>query len=261
MTSEPIKRPRVYGRRPRGLNKTEIQESHVIELLMTGTMNVQELVPWSSNYTFLVSVSNTEDQVLAIYKPSRGERPLWDFPTGTLAKREYAAYLLSATLGWPNIPPTVLRDGPQGIGAVQLFVDTVDGEHYFTLRDGHRDEMKRIAVFDAIVNNTDRKGGHVLLGKDGTLWCIDHGVTFHEHPKLRTVIWDYTQDPVPESILADLRALKPKLVRPHPVAQSMAPLLSGREQDALCRRVEELLLRRTFPEPPEDWPHIPWPPI
>lgn len=224
-------------------------------------MEVEALVPWSSNYTFLVTIRNSAHTCLAIYKPSRGERPLWDFPTGSLAKREYAAYLVSAALGWPNIPPTVLRDGPQGLGAVQLFVDAVDGEHFFTLREAHRDEMQRIAAFDAIVNNTDRKSGHVLLGTDGRIWCIDHGVTFHEHPKLRTVIWDFMQEPIPAAILSDLRALRARLAPCESLARSLAALLSRREMDALRQRVEELIARGTFPEPAEDWPHVPWPPI
>ena len=262
MSQDPIKKSRPYARRPRAsAPKNEISVPEVLTLLGTGAMNVQELVPWSSNYTFLVSISSGAQQVLAIYKPSRGERPLWDFPSGTLAKREYAAYLVSAALGWPNVPPTVLRDGPQGIGAVQLFVDTVEGEHYFTLRDAYREEMKRIAVFDAVINNTDRKGGHVMLGKDGTIWCIDHGVTFHEHPKLRTVIWDFTQEAIPVPILNHLRVLQSKLGRPDPFVQSLAPLLSAREIDALCQRIQDLATRGVFPEPPEDWPHIPWPPI
>ncbi len=260
MTQEP-KKSRAYGRRTRGIVKPDLELSELLKLLATGAMSVQELVPWSSNYTCLVVISSGDLQTPAIYKPSRGERPLWDFPTGTLAKRECAAYLVSTALGWPNIPPTVLRDGPQGIGAVQYFIDAVEGEHYFTLRDEHREDMKRIAVFDAVVNNTDRKGGHILLGKDGTIWCIDHGVTFHEHPKLRTVIWDFTQEPIPEPILADLALLQSKLNRADPLNKSLAPLLSGRELDALCKRIDELLDRRVFPEPPEDWPHIPWPPI
>ncbi len=235
--------------------------SEVQSLLATGVIYIEQLVPWSSNYTFLVKVANGSKEVRAIYKPSRGERPLWDFPSGTLAKREYAAYLISVSLGWPQIPPTVLRDGPQGIGAVQLYVESVEGEHYFTLRDAHREEMKRIAIFDAVINNTDRKGGHILLGKDDTIWCIDHGVTFHEHPKLRTVIWDFTQDPIPASLLDDLRHLKTKLARTDPLGRALAPLLSVREQDALCQRIEDLTRRGVFPEPPEDWPHIPWPPI
>lgn len=256
------KKARAYVRRSRGITqKSDIADPELLDLLKTGTMNVQELVPWSSNYTFLVTISSGDRQVPAIYKPARGERPLWDFPTGTLAKREYAAYLVSQSLGWPNIPTTILRDGPQGLGAVQLYVESVEGEHYFTLRDAYRDEMKKIAVFDAIINNTDRKGGHILLGKDGCLWCIDHGVTFHEHPKLRTVIWDFTQEPIPEPLLRDLNAFKSRLVRPDPFARSLLPLISGRELDALCQRVSELMARGTFPEPPEDWPHIPWPPI
>src|SRR5512135_1280670 len=251
MSQEPNRRSRSGARRARGLaGKLEIALPELLSLLRTGTLSVQELVPWSSNYTFFVIVSSGSHQVPAIYKPSRGERPLWDFPTGTLAKREYAAYLVSAALGWPHLPPTVLRDGPQGIGAVQLFIDAVEGEHYFTLRDDHREEMKRIAVFDAVINNTDRKGGHILLGKDGMLWCIDHGVTFHEHPKLRTVIWDYTQEPIPPTILSDLVMLQGKLNRADPLARQLAPLLSGRELDAMCKRIEELLDSGVFPEPP-----------
>lgn len=262
MPQEPVKKTRAYGRRTRGITqKSEIDSKELVSLLSTGAINVQELVPWSSNYTFLVIISDNTRQVHAIYKPSRGERPLWDFPTGTLAKREYAAYMVSQALGWPNVPPTVLRDGPQGIGAVQLYVDTIEGEHYFTLRDDHREEMKKIAIFDAVINNTDRKGGHILMGRDGTLWCIDHGVTFHEHPKLRTVIWDFTQEPIPAQMLVDLSLLKAKLVRPDPLAQSLAPLLSRREIDALCQRIGDLIAGGVFPEPPEDWPHIPWPPI
>ncbi len=262
MAQDSSKRSRPNPRRPRGTaQKTEIKSSDLLALLQTGAMSVQELVPWSSNYTFLVTVSSGPDQAYAIYKPCRGERPLWDFPSGTLAKREYAAYLVSVALGWPNVPPTVLRDGPQGIGAVQLYIDVLEGEHYFTLRDAFRDDMKRIAVFDAVINNTDRKGGHVLLSKDNVIWCIDHGVTFHEHPKLRTVIWDFTQEPIPGALLRDLRTLQTKLVRPDPLAQSLAPLLSGRELNALCGRIDDLIMRGVFPDPPEDWPHIPWPPI
>lgn len=261
MSQDFVRRQKPFSGRAREQVKSEIDVRQVLSLLKTGAMSILELVPWSSNYTFLVRVASGELQTLAIYKPARGERPLWDFPTGTLAKRECAAFLVSEALGWPNIPPTVLRDGPQGVGAVQWYVESVEGEHYFTLRDAHRDEMKKIAVFDAVINNTDRKGGHVLLGKRGTIWCIDHGVTFHEHPKLRTVIWDYTREPIPGPILDDLRRFKSKLVRTDPLAQSLSGLLSRREIDAMCGRVDELLNRRVFPDPPEDWPHIPWPPI
>jgi uncharacterized repeat protein (TIGR03843 family) len=228
---------------------------------MHGTMDVEGLVPWGSNYTFLVTIRDGARATLAIYKPSRGERPLWDFPTGTLANREVAAYRVSQALGWPNIPPTILREGPEGLGMVQLFVELVDGQHFFTLRDAHRAEMQRIAVFDAIINNTDRKGGHVLLGENGAIWCIDHGVTFHERYKLRTVIWDFTRQPIPAQLIAEMGTLRARLTRGDAVFDSLRELLSPREIRALRSRVEELIERGTFPEPPEDWPPVPWPPM
>ena len=224
-------------------------------------MDVEGLVPWGSNYTFLVTIRDGARATLAIYKPSRGERPLWDFPTGTLANREVAAYRVSQALGWPNIPPTILREGPEGIGMVQLFVELVDGQHFFTLRDAHRAEMQRIAVFDAIINNTDRKGGHVLLGENGAIWCIDHGVTFHERYKLRTVIWDFTRQPIPAQLIADMGTLRSHLTRGDAVFDLLGELLSPREIRALRSRLDELIERGTFPEPPEDWPPVPWPPL
>ena len=230
-------------------------------LLINGTMDVEGLVPWGSNYTFLVTIRDGARATLAIYKPSRGERPLWDFPTGTLANREVAAYRVSQALGWPKIPPTILREGPEGIGMVQLFVELVDGQHFFTLRDAHRAEMQRIAVFDAIINNTDRKGGHVLLGENGAIWCIDHGVTFHERYKLRTVIWDFTRQPIPAQLIADMDTLRAHLTRGDAVFDSLRELLSPREIRALCSRLDELIERGTFPEPPEDWPPVPCPPM
>ncbi len=262
MPQESTRKSRSSIRQSRGNSANPgIDVSQTLSILATGTLDIEQLVPWSSNYTFLVRVLTGTQELRAIYKPSRGERPLWDFPTGTLARREYAAFLVSSSLGWPNIPPTVLRDGPQGHGAVQLFIDAVEGEHYFTLRDSFREEMKRIAVFDAVINNTDRKAGHILLSREGTIWCIDHGVTFHEHPKLRTVIWDFTLEPIPSQVLADLRVLKSKLNRGDPLGRSLGPLLSQREIDALCQRTGDLINSGVFPEPPEDWPHIPWPPI
>lgn len=242
-------------------NKNQVDHQKNLALLSTGTIDVQGLVPWSSNYTFLVTVRNGAQDTPAIYKPSRGERPLWDFPTGTLAKRECAAYLVSAVLGWPNIPPTLLRDGPQGPGAVQMFVDVVEDEHFFTLRDAHRDEMKRVALFDAVVNNTDRKAGHILLGTDGRIWCIDHGVTFHEVPKLRTVVWDYVGEKISPDLLQDLRRLKECLAHDEPTIVELKNLLSRREMNALNARIDTLLRTGVYPEPPEDWPHVPWPPI
>lgn len=236
--------------------------SRTLDLLKNGEMHVEGLVPWSSNYTFLARVRRGERETLAIYKPSRGERPLWDFASGTLANREVASYHVSAALGWPHIPPSVVRDGPEGEGVVQLYVDIVDEQHFFTLRDGHRAEMQKIAAFDAVVNNTDRKGGHILLGKDGCIWCIDHGVTFHEYPKLRTVIWDFSEQAIPPEILKDVCRLQSRLVRADDsLTTTLCSLLSRREIKALRERVDDLVQSQVYPSPPEDWPPVPWPPI
>ena len=248
--------------KPTRRKKFQGDVSEVLALLQNGEMEVQGLVPWSSNYTFIVRMRDGAREMRAIYKPSRGERPLWDFPDGTLAKREVAAYFVSASLGWPHIPPSVLRDGPEGEGVVQQFIETVEEQHFFTLRNAHRDEMKRIAAFDAIVNNTDRKGGHVLLGKDGCIWCIDHGVTFHEYPKLRTVIWDFTEQRIPTEILKDIGSLQSCLKRANDdLTASLAMLISRREVRALRQRIDELIERGVYPSPPEDWPPVPWPPV
>jgi uncharacterized repeat protein (TIGR03843 family) len=236
--------------------------SEALSLLQNGEMNVEGLVPWSSNYTFLVTIRDGARETRAIYKPSRGERPLWDFPDGTLAKREVASYLVSAALGWPHIPPSVLRDGPEGDGVVQQFIETVADQNFFTLRKAHRDEMMRIAAFDAVVNNTDRKGGHILLGEDGCIWCIDHGVTFHEYPKLRTVIWDFTEQRVPVEILGGICDLQACLKRANDdLTTSLALLISRRELKALRDRVDQLIESGVYPSPPEDWPPVPWPPV
>ena len=251
MSDKPIKR-----------KKSDNDIPQTLSLLQNGKIDIEGLVPWSSNYTFLVTLREGTRETMAIYKPSRGERPLWDFPDGSLARREVAAYVVSAALGWPNIPPSVLRDGPEGEGVVQLFIETVEQQHFFTLRQAHRDEMKHIAAFDALVNNTDRKGGHVLLGTDGCIWCIDHGVTFHEYPKLRTVIWDFTEQHIPEEILKDVCQLQSRLRRAEDeLPKSLAALISRRELKALRERVDEMIERGVYPTPPEDWPPVPWPPV
>lgn len=170
-----------------------------------------DLIPWGSNYTFGVLLEDPEREfaeTLAIYKPAAGEIPLWDFPDDTLYLREYASYLLSEALGWRFIPPTVIRDGPHGVGTVQEYIEPEQDAHYFTFRDEHRHELKRIALFDLLTNNADRKAGHCLRSvADGRIWGIDHGLTFNVQPKLRTIIWDFQQEPVDDELLADLRRL------------------------------------------------------
>src|SRR5665647_2622275 len=159
-------------------------------MLEEGEIDDCNLIPAGSNYTFSATVSaNGSGKLAAIYKPARGERPLWDFPRGTLHHRERAAYLASQLLGWPLIPPTVVRDGPLGAGSVQLFVPTEDRWDFNDLLRKHRRALQEIAVFDLVANNADRKAGHCLLGVDGRVWSIDHGLTFNVDPKLRTVLW------------------------------------------------------------------------
>lgn len=249
------------GKRTLSSRISKEQVDAAVSLLETGDIELQGLIPWSSNYTYLARVFSGSQETSAVYKPSCGERPLWDFETGTLCNREVAAYVVSAELGWPNIPPTVLREGPMGLGALQQFIAFKRRENFFTIRDRCREDMLRIAAFDALVNNTDRKGGHVLEDTAGAIWCIDHGVTFHEEPKLRTVIWDFVDEPIPENLLKDLEKLKFKLRGSEELKRKLDTLISRSEQRALESRLTRLLRERVYPSPPEDWPHIPWPPV
>ncbi len=238
------------------------QRESIKELLTRGVIEMQGIVPWSSNYTYLVIIKLGEREAYGIYKPQCGERPLWDFETGSLCRREVAAYQLSETLGFPNVPVTVLReDAPQGLGMVQQFIEHKRRENFFTLRDRCREEMQRIALFDALINNTDRKGGHILMDERGVVWAIDHGVTFHEEPKLRTVIWDFMDDPIPEPLLKQLERLRLALKNGEAIRTCLEEMLSRSELRALNTRLNELLRYRVYPSPPEDWPHIPWPPV
>lgn len=242
--------------------RTPEERTVIKRLLETGEMEIKGLVPWSSNYTYLTIVRSGENEAYAIYKPQCGERPLWDFDTGTLCKREVAAYELSVFLGFPNIPVTVLReDAPQGLGMVQQFIKHKRRENFFTIRERCRPHMQMIAVFDALVNNTDRKGGHVLIDEQGIVWAIDHGVTFHQDPKLRTVIWDFVDEPIPSWLLKPLEQLQVALRAHEPIRVTLEALLARSEVRALQARLNELLRTRVYPSPPQDWPHIPWPPL
>src|SRR3990172_7937197 len=168
-----------------------------VDLLARGTIDVQGLLPWSSNYTFMVVVRQGGQQAMAVYKPCKGERPVWDFPEGTLANREVAAYVVSQALGWLIVPPTVLRDGPHGLGMLQLYIEADPNEHYFTFGRRFPDQCRRLALFDALINNADRKAGHCLRDADDHIWAIDHGIFFHLQAQLRTVVWGYSRQPIP----------------------------------------------------------------
>lgn len=189
-------------------DSTELNVASILELLAKGEMDVQGMLPYSSNYTLLTLVQRDGLQGLTVYKPRRGERPLWDFPRGTLCQREVAAYVLNEALGWQLVPPTILRDGPYGVGSVQLYIANDDESHLFTMQKegGFEDQIERLAAFDYLANNADRKSGHCLKGTDGRLWAIDHGICFHSELKLRTVLWDFSGKPLRPDILVDLEA-------------------------------------------------------
>jgi uncharacterized repeat protein (TIGR03843 family) len=238
-----------------------VSVERVLTLLREGELEeVKGKLPWGSNYSFLMLARDADLETYVVYKPRRGEQPLWDFPDGTLCNREVGAYLVSEALGWGIVPPTVLRDGPYGEGMVQLIIEADPNVNYFTLGPEFRPQLQRIALFDHIVNNADRKGGHCLLARDGRLWSIDHGICFHAAPKLRTVIWDFATEPIPADLLRDVEALCEKLVTGKKLHTQLEKLISEREIDALKRRVERLLDTGTYPEPGPGR-NYPWPPV
>ena len=229
----------------------------VTRLLTEGDMEVHGRIAGSSNATLLVTCRLGEDELMAVYKPCRGERPLWDFPGG-LFRREVAAYVLSEWLGWGLVPETVERgEGPFGEGSVQRYVPDDGTAHYFTLREEERwhATLRRMCAFDIVANNADRKSGHVLLAED-RLWAIDNGLCFNEEDKLRTVIWDFGGDPLhPE----DLAALE-RLGCEGP-SRRLRELLTATEVEAMLERAAWLVNRRALPELVDDggWPPYPWP--
>jgi uncharacterized repeat protein (TIGR03843 family) len=238
--------------------------TEVSEQLLSAPITIHGRIVSASNHTMLVELDAGDDGVLAVYKPQQGERPLWDFPYGTLHLREVAAYEVSAHLGWEVVPPTVLRDGPLGEGSVQLFIDHDPRRHYFVLleHDDHDEALARMAAFDLVVNNADRKAGHVLLASDDHVWGCDHGLTFHVEPKLRTVIWEFGGIVLPGAWCDDLRRLASDLVMPDgALAQRLAPLLEPGEVPILAQRALALANSGALPDLPEDERPYPWPPI
>ncbi|MHB0870062.1 MAG: SCO1664 family protein [Chloroflexota bacterium] len=228
-------------------------------LLEWGEIQAHERALAGSNYTFMVLMAaDGRGQFLAVYKPQRGERPLWDFPRGTLHLREHAAYVTSRQLGWPNVPVTVIREGPFGVGSLQLYIPTAEQLDPFGFQQERRDELMEVALFDLLVNNADRKGGHCILGADGRVWAIDHGLTFHVEPKLRTVLWDYCGEPFPPRLTADLESLRDDSSRRQRLRAELEPDLHPAEIDALFRRLERLLRAKRFPRLDPNR-NIPWP--
>ncbi|WP_172633016.1 SCO1664 family protein [Streptomyces sp. 6-11-2] len=257
------------------------------ELLAQGELTVRGRIREASNAALFCTVAYDGREASCVYKPVAGERPLWDFPDGTLAAREVAAYEVSEATGWSLVPPTVLRDGPYGEGMVQLWIEATPEAELLALLDAeepgpgwkaigfaevgegrtallvHADDerLRRMAVLDAVINNADRKGGHLLPTPEGHLYGIDHGVTFNVENKLRTLLWGWAGEPLPPEVLAVLKALEDTLRDGAPLASRLAALITAAELDATRARVTALLTSGAHPEPSGEWPAIPWPPV
>ena len=228
-------------------------------ILQQGTVELKGQFMLGSNYTFLVNVYHDGHELQAVYKPSKGEQPLWDFPDHTLAHREVAAYLVSEALGWNFVPFTTLReDGPYGPGSLQQFIEYDPNYHYFNFLDEDKARLGPVALFDLLCNNADRKGSHVII-EDEThkLWLIDHGLCFHEQDKLRTVIWDYAGQPISDDLCETLSLLPTS----QKLLTDLQPYLSPREISALTARGASLVASGVFPYPPEHRRAFPYPPI
>jgi len=224
--------------------------------IQCGNYEIKGQFTFGSNYTFLVTVEHEGREYPAVYKPLRGEQPLWDFPENTLAGREVAAYLVSEYLGFHVVPFTTLRqDGPFGAGSLQQYIDYDPEYHYFSFSEEDRRLLKPVVLFDLLCNNADRKGSHVFFEKDSHhLYAIDHGICFHEENKLRTVLWDFSGQAIPADLLAPLAGIRTLL-------PSLEPYLSPRELSAFFARADSILKRGTFPRQPRDRRAMPWPPL
>jgi uncharacterized repeat protein (TIGR03843 family) len=264
-----------------------LAESEALELLCNGTLEIEGRLVDASNTTLRAVITHEGVEARCVYKPVRGERPLWDFPDGTLAGREVAAYLVGAATGWSPVPPTVLRDGPMGPGACQLWIDTTDTEddailgfvptghvpfgwhriakaqdddgRPYVLAHADDERLARLAAFDVMINNADRKGGHILLTAAGSVYGVDHGVSFHVQNKLRTILWGWVGDALPDETLEVLAKVRSAL--DGDLGESLSEHLMVTEVRRIRRRVDRLIASGIYPEPPTDWPAVPWPPI
>jgi hypothetical protein len=230
------------------------------QTLEKGEISLQGQFLLGSNYTFLVTVHHDGQEFPAVYKPTRGEQPLWDFPEASLARREVAAYLVSEALGFGLVPLTVLRDGPLGPGSLQQFIEYNPNYHYFNFKPADRQLLRPIVLFDLLINNADRKGSHVFFEKrTRRLFGIDHGLCFHADDKLRTVLWDFAGEAIPPDLLSALKTFRSALDLNLPA--DLEPYLSLDEIVALRARADALLAHPVFPQPPQDRRSFPYPPL
>jgi len=229
-------------------------------LLTKGELEVKGQFLFGSNYSFLVSLSRESARIKAVYKPQKGEMPLWDFPPDSLAGREVAAYIISEALGWELVPPTVIRrKAAFGKGSLQVFIEHNPEENYFTFKKPTLENLMPVALFDLVINNADRKGSHILLDENRKIWLIDHGLCFHTEPKLRTVIWDFAGQEIPPSLLADISRLHQDLVEKSKVYLNLKMHLKDSEIRAIARRINVLLDHPEFPQPDPERRPYPWP--
>lgn len=244
-----------HADQPRPVPDTE----EALTLLAGGALTVRGRLVNASNATLYCEVCLGGTGGHCVYKPIRGERPLWDFPDGTLAGREVAAYRVSAATGWNVVPPTVLRDGPFGTGMAQLWIDGDDTVDLVRLARADDPALRRMAVLDAVLNNADRKGGHLIPMPDGHVYGVDHGVCFAVDPKLRTVLWGWAGQPLTDDAVDTLSDLRARLAGA--LGDELRELLTAEEVVATEARVDELLSTGRHPEPGDDWRSVPWPPF
>jgi hypothetical protein len=237
--------------------------NNILTVLREGRISLQGEFMWGSNYTYLAQLEYEEATYPVVHKPTRGVRPLWDFPSSSLARREVAAYLVSDALGWELVPPSVFRkDGPLGPGSLQLYVDHDPEYHYFNFSTDDRLRLRPTSLFDLVVNNADRKGSHILLDAGRHIWLIDHGLCFHMDDKLRTVIWDFAGERIPPDLLNDLLKLRQKIeMVESPDHLNLGTYLNHQEILALIRRIDRLLSTGCYPNPDQSRRQYPWPPV
>ncbi|MCU0489875.1 MAG: SCO1664 family protein [Anaerolineales bacterium] len=234
----------------------------VLHALEKGKLTLVGEFLWGSNYTFSVQIEHEDLSFQGVYKPTRGERPLWDFPRASLARREVAAYLVSEALNWRLVPPTVYRQqAPIGPGSLQLFVEHDPEYHYFNFKEADRQRLRPVALFDLLINNADRKGSHVLLDPNDHLWLIDHGLCFHREDKLRTVIWDFAGEAIPETLCVSLTHITETLKPGSDLFIELRRYINGGEINALAERARRLIQTGTYPDPNLNRRPYPWPPV
>jgi uncharacterized repeat protein (TIGR03843 family) len=238
---------------------TVLNLSDALRLLRDGTLDVEGRLYDASNATLFCTVTLDGVSAACVHKPIAGERPLWDFPDGTLAAREVAAYVVSEALGWDIVPPTVMRDGPFGVGMCQLWIDIDETVDVAALARGDHPQLRRMAVYDAVVNNADRKGGHLLPTVDGHVFGVDHGVCFSIDDKLRTILWRWRGKRLTDEAIDALSGLRAQLEGD--LGAQLRALLDLDEVGATVMRVDRLLATCRHPLPSDDWPPVPWPPF